>query len=232
MALTMYLIKAPRYQNILTDEYETIPLDDLVLIDKYFFWSMRRAEGKTDAYTLEKWCGIPESKLPHKYVVNYYREFFVEKRFYKEHIGNVSGFSIFTQAARIVKANQVFNWFIQNVMEGKADRDYHEISKAQLEALFDACGKVKAGCLLQEIDGNGENKYIVDEEIGKQHLPLMEETGYFFGPDKYNSIYAMQVINMHVVVKQILDTTDFTKEIVYVNAIWQKADNSQRPLTV
>lgn len=220
MALIMYLTKAPRYQNILTDEYETIPLDDLALIDKYFFWSMRRAEGKTDAYTLEEWCGIPESKLPHKYIINYYREFFTEKRFYKEHIGKVTGLSIFNQAARIVKANQLFSWFIENVMDGKVDKEYYEVTKNQLETLLIACEKVLAGCLLQKINDFGDKHYTVNKEIAKQHLPLMKETGYFFGPDKYNSIYAMQVIGAYDTVKQILDATDFEIETVYFNAIW------------
>ena len=220
MALIMYLTKAPRYQNIYTDEYETIPLDDLALIDKYFFWSMRRAEGKTDAYTLEKWCGIPESKLPHKYVVNYYREFFTEKRFYKEHIGNATGFSIFTQAARIVKANQIFGWFIENVMDGKADKSYHEVTKEQFEKLASACRCVCETITQVRNNESEDVQFMVNEDVAKMYLPTMDNPGLFFGTNQYGNVYATDIIRTLRTVERILRTTDFEKEVIYFNAMW------------
>ena len=220
MALIMYLTKAPRYQNIYTDEYETIPFEDLVLIDKYFFWSMRRAEGKTDAYTLEEWCGTPESKLPHKYVVNYYNQLFTEKRFYKEYVGEVTGFTVFTQVARIVKANQILRWFVENVMSGKMDKEHHEVTKGQLEQLACACRCVRE-TIIQVNNGDSENpQFSVDENVAKQHLPLIETPGLFFGTNQYGAVYAADVIRTLQAVKRILHTTDFEKEVVYFNAIW------------
>ena len=220
MALIMYLTKAPRYQNVLTDEYETIPFEDLALVDKYFFWSMRRAEGKTDACTLEEWCGIPESRLPHKYVVNYYGDFFTQKRFYKEYIGNVTGFSIFTQAARIVKANQIFRWFIENVMEGKADKAYHEITREHLEKLTHACRSVRETINRSSNGDNAEDQFAVDVDIAKQYLPLMDNPGLFFGTNQYGKVYAADIIRTLRAVEHILHTTNFEKETVYFNAIW------------
>lgn len=220
MALIMYLTKAPRYQNIHTNEYETIPLYDLVLIDKYFFWSMCRAEGKTDACTLEEWCGIPESRLPHKYVVNYYREFFTEKRFCKEYIGNATGFSIFSQAARIVKANQIFRWFIENVMDGTADKEYHEVTKGHLEKLVYACKRVRETIIQVRNDDSGDAQFTVNEDIAQQYLPLMDEPGLFFGTNRYGTVYVADIIRTQRAVEQILHTTDFEKETVYFNAIW------------
>ena len=220
MALIMYLTKAPRYQNIYTDEYETIPFEDLVLIDKYFFWSMRRAEGKTDAYTLEEWCGTTKSKLPHKYVINYYRDFFTEKRFYKEHSGNVTGFSIFTQTARIVKANQVFRWFIENVMDGKANQGYHEVTKEQFEKLASACRSVRETIIRVCDDDSEDAQFAVDENIAKLHLPLIEKPGFFFGTNQYGTVYATDIIRTLRAVERILHTTDFEKEVMYFNAPW------------
>jgi len=191
-----------------------------VLIDKYFFWSMRRAERKTDAYTLEEWCGIPESKLPHKYVINYYGDFFTEKRFYKEYSGNVTGFSIFTQTARIVKANQIFRWFIENVMDGKADQNYHEVTKAQFEKLKSACRCVRETIIRVDNDDSENAQFTVDEDVAKQLLPLMDNPGLFFGTNQYGTIYATDIIKTLQATEQILHATDFEKEAIYFNATW------------
>ena len=211
MALIMYLTKAPRYQNIITDEYETVPREDLVLIEKYFNWKRVREEGKYSCDTLEEWCGISENKLPHKYVVNYYRDFYIEKEVYLEYAGDAKIYSMFDRLARFVKFNQIFNWFIKNVMNGKVDKEYYEVSKEQLENLLEVCNKVKDSF----VDGN-----VINEEIAKTLMPLMEQKGYFFGVDDYSEIYASQIIEASGIIKNILETTNFNTETVYFNAIW------------
>lgn len=60
----------------------------------------------------------------------------------------------------------------------------------------------------------------MDELCAKLYLPLMEEQGYFFGTDRYDSVYAANVIDTIHAVKNTLDTTDFEKEAVYFNASW------------
>lgn len=214
MALIMYLTKAPRYQNIVTDEYETIPRDDIVLIDKYFNWKRAKAEGKNSGNTLEEWCGIPESKLASTYVVNHYSNFYDKKNMYHEHMGYIETYSVFDQLARIVKANQIFNWFINNVTNGAIDDNYYDVSKDNLENLLSACNNVINGII------NNDNHLIVDEVIAHEILPIMEQRGLFFGVDSYNEIYAQQVIEVSNIVNHILETTDFEKETVYFNAIW------------
>lgn len=214
MALIMYLTKAPRYQNIITDEYETISRDDIVLIDKYFNWKRAKAEGKDSGNTLEEWCGISEDKLAHKYIVNYYNEFYLKKTVYHEYMGEVETYSIFDQLARMVKANQIFNWFINNVMNNTVDHNYYEVTKENLECLLTACNTV------QNCFDYNDGKYTVNENIAKECLPLMDQRGLFFGTDSYNEVYADQVIETIKIVNNILETTDFEKEVVYFNAIW------------
>lgn len=215
MALIMYLTRAPRYKNIITDEYETIPRDDIMLIEKYYNWKKARAEGKNSGDTLEEWYGVPESKLPHKYIVNYYRDFYTEKNQYVEYIGNTEVYSLFEQLARFVKANQIFNWFIKHVMNDKVDNEYYEVTKEQLESLLEACNRVKDG-----FTNVGENEYVIDEDVAKEFLPLMKDQGYFFGLDEYSSYYAVQVIATIDAINNILATTDFKKQTIYFNAIW------------
>jgi hypothetical protein len=220
MALIMYLTKAPNYQDIITDEYITIPREDIELIDKYFTWGMVRSEGGNAGNTLEEWCGIPASKLPHKYIINHYREFFTMKKFYHEYIGDTKGCTIFDQLARIVKANQIFRWFIENVMDGKPDRQYHEVSARQLFDLLFACKVVRKGFKLIEHDEHYGDKYSVNETVARKYLPLLEEQGYFFGSKDYDINYAAHVLEMIDIIENILKTTDFKKETVYFNATW------------
>ena len=220
MALILYLIKVPRYKNILTDRYETIPIADLSLIDRFCVWKMQKEKGANCGNTFEEWCGIPESKLPHKHIVNYYSDFFTPKRFYKEHIGDVTGYTIFTPCARIVKSNQVFRWFIDYVMCGKPDQEYHEITKDQLADLLYICRRVRKGFVPISDENLHEKKYSVNEELAKQFLPVMDKTGYFFGTTEYDAAYACGVIETLHAVKSIISTTNFEKETVYFNAVW------------
>ena len=220
MALIMYLTKAPRYQNIITDEYETIPRKDIELIDKYFTWQMVRSEGGNAGNSLMEWCGVPKSELPHKYVVNYYNDFFTLKDVYEEYVGQTKVHTIFDQLARLVKANQIFRWFIENVMSNTPDSEYHEVTRDQIVDLLNACKEVRKGFTLIGHDEDLGDEYTVDEEIAKAFLPLMEEQGYFFGTNKYDIHYARHIVEMIDVLENILNTTDFEKETVYFNAIW------------
>ncbi len=215
MALIMYLTKAPRYKNIMTDEYEAIPREDIELIEKYFNWGKAREEGKSKSNTLQEWCGALENQLPHKYIVNYYREFFTEKTIYTEGIGEVKHYGIFDQVGRIVKANQIFNWFIKNVMSNDVSNKYYEVTKDQLKNLLDVCIAIKNTITIIDDD-----EYKVNEEMAKAVLPLLKIQGYFFGTSSYGIVYAKQVLNTIDVITNILETTDFEKETVYFNAIW------------
>lgn len=215
MALIMYLTKAPRYKNIMTDEHETIPREDIELIEKYFNWGKAREEGKSKSNTLQEWCGASESQLPHKYVVNYYREFFAKKKVYIEGVGEVERYGIVDQVGRIVKANQIFNWFINNVMNNDVSNKYYEVTKDQLQNLLDICIAIK-----NTITIINDDEYKVNEEMAKAVLPLLKIQGYFFGTSSYGIVYAKQVLNTIDVIANILETTDFEKETVYFNAIW------------
>lgn len=205
MALIMYLTRAPRYKNIITDEYETIPRKDIALIESYYNWGRAREEGVYSCDTLEEWCGISEKELPHKYIVNYYGDFFERRAWYSEIAGEIEKYTIFEQLARLVKMNQIFNWFIKNVMNNNVNQNYYEVTKDNFKKLLKTLNDVK--------DNFNEN-------IAKDLLPVMDERGYFFGTDKYDDIYIKQVIEVIDVVNNILETTDFEKEIVYLNSIW------------
>lgn len=226
MALIMYLNRAPRYQNSETNEYETIPREDLVLTEEYFNWDRAKYEakhgnGRHYASTLKEWCGLSADNLNNDYI-NYYSDFYTRKKWWSEIAGEVEGYSIFEQVARVVKANQIVEWFVKNVMNGKLNTEYYEVTKNQLYDLFDACIKVKNNCtLLKERQYTYElDEYDVNEEVAKQYLPLMKNKGFFFGTDKYDNMYMHQIDEMIDILRYIFETTDFERQVIYFNAIW------------
>jgi hypothetical protein len=100
------------------------------------------------------------------------------------------------------KANQIHNWFVENVQDGNDDcKDYY-VSRKQLEELRDTCkavllsaklvaGKVVNGQTvtkeggLQDIVEEGET--IEDPSVAQKLLPT--QRGFFFGNTDYNHWY-------------------------------------------
>ena len=70
--------------------------------------------------------------------------------------------AIFEHIARIAKANQIFNWFVKNIMHDSMTTEYYEVSKEQFETLLQICQNVV-------------NDTHVNETVAKELLPLMEE---------------------------------------------------------
>ena len=192
MALIMYFNRAPRYEGITAK--------DIKLVESYYAWKKERAlDGPYSCNTLEEWCGIPESEMPHKYAVNYLLDFMSSKKMYVEGMGEQERESIFEQMGRIANAPHILKWFVDNVMDGNADAEYHEITGDQLSDLFHVC---------VEVDSSGY-------EYAKSTLPLMGEVS----DDAYNDFYMTKVAETKDVLSNILNTTDFEKQTIYFNAI-------------
>ena len=211
MPLIIHFFRVPRYKNIITGEYETIPFEDVRIINKYFDWKRARAEQRVACYSLKAWCGVSEDDMPHKYIVNYYSDFYKPNPVYSDWDGElVEKYSIFEDLARFVKSNQVLNWLINNVPGAKKDGNFHEISEDQVTRL---CGTLKRTrkCLAYV----GDELTVVDVETARELLPVMDEVPLFWGPETYDSIYAEQVVNAYEIIRKILNSTDFKKESIY-----------------
>ena len=215
MALIMHFIRVPRYKDDIKKKYETLPFKDLQIINEYFDWKRLRALGQTNCDSLKDWCGVLEDDMPHKYVVNYYADFYNYRKVYNDYDGSiVETYSIFEDLARFVKANQIFNWLIKNVTDGKIDKDYHEISEDNMKKFYKALKKIRRHATL---DGDG---YHVNEEDAKENVPVMDDPPVFWGVKEYNELYAEQVVKAYELVNKILCTTDFEKESIYFVASW------------
>lgn len=216
MALVIHVIKVPRYRDIMTGEYKTLPFKDVEIINDYFDWKKARTLGTADCDSLREWCGVSESEIPHKYIVNYYSDFYkVGNHVYSDYNGKRKEVqSIFNDLARLPKMNQVLAWLSKNVTDGVIDKEYHEIPKDKMIELVNAIKEVYT-----KISKEGDKYKVDDEDTAKKYLPVMENAPNFWGPTDYNEAYAEQVVKAYNVFTRILNGTNFDKETIYFYAI-------------
>lgn len=119
------------------------------------------------------------------------------------------------------KANQIHNWFIENVV---GDNEWHgdgvSVSREQMEDLLGLCEKVLASSeLVEGMVKNGQRstkngwedimekgKYIKDPSVAKELLPNTE--GFFFGSQEYNEWYYKDIEYTAKLIKEALAEND------------------------
>lgn len=103
------------------------------------------------------------------------------------------------------KANQIHNWFVENVQNGEDDCKEYYVSKDNLNKLLELCKKIK-------------NKELDPEEA----LPTQE--GFFFGSTEYDEYYMDDIDNTISIIEDIFtnylnEDGDLTGSIYY-NSSW------------
>jgi len=83
------------------------------------------------------------------------------------------------------KANQIHNWFVQNVQNGVDECQNSYVSREKLEELLDVCTKV-----------------IADNTLAETLLP--SASGFFFGGTEYDEWYYQDVTNTIEYLTEIL----------------------------
>lgn len=226
MGLDMYLNRMPRYKNTTASEVSAI--------ENYFDWLKAKEEGSKYAdCTLKEWCGIDESELPSKDVIEFYKPFY-KKRYSAWDTRHEYGYSrIMEQVGYWRKANQIHNWFVTNVQDGDDDCDYHhECTKEILEELLDTCHKVLKSCVMtvgkvqngeRLIDGEWvpiyENgKVVIDSSVAEELLPATD--GFFFGGTNYDEYYVNDIADTIKILEKVLATTDFETQAIYYVSSW------------
>lgn len=221
MGLDMYLDKVKRVDGA--------TIKDIKILDKYFGWLERPEKYKYSS--MERWCGTPKSKVPMDLVGEYKSEYRTryccwdeDKRFGMK--------SLMENVAYWRKANQIHNWFVENVQDGVDDCGAYEVTKEQLEALLADCLAVQKASKL--VKGNVTNGYsfkdgkmirneeqgyvIADPSVAEDLLPTTD--GFFFGSTDYDQWY-MQDINYTVeTLTTILKDDDFDSHMLVYAASW------------
>lgn len=137
------------------------------------------------------------------------------------------------------KANQIHNWFVENVQHGNDDCGDYEVEVEQLVELRDVCEKVIAASRLVKgtvMNGyvNGEPNYqegrvIEDATVAKELLPTAE--GFFFGSTEYNEWYLDDVYRTRDGIDAILANIEPYEQHSVAGIVWdswrEKGDSDE-----
>lgn len=106
--------------------------------------------------------------------------------------------SITEQVGYWRKANQIHNWFVNKVQEGKDDCNEYYVTLDQLKQLLEDCKKVK------------EN-----QSVAAEVLPT--KAGFFFGGTDYDEYYMDDIDTTIEIIEAILaeDNTDYDISFYY-----------------
>ena len=107
--------------------------------------------------------------------------------------------SIFTEVAYWRKFNALHGWFVKNCQNGVDDCGYYEVTKEDLEKLL---------LVLEYVEQNRDPD------------PLLPVSGFFFGSTEISDWYWEDVKNTIPKIKEILETTDFQKNMLAYHSSW------------
>ena len=226
MGLDMYLNRMPRYKDTTIREIDAI--------EWYLNWQKSKSDSSEYAdCTLKEWCGIDESELPSKEIIDYYKQFYNERYYAWDDEHKYGHYCIIEQVGYWRKANQIHNWFIEHVQDGEDDCCYHnEVTKEVLEELLDTCEVVLASCELvpakikngYTYNENGrvynyvDGMIVKDPSVAERLLPSC--SGFFFGGTDYDEYYINDIKYTIDIVTKVLETTNFEKEMIYYVSSW------------
>ena len=209
MGLDSYLYRMPRYKDA--------TVYDVHAIEEYLNWQRKKAEGNeyANCNTLKEWCGIDDNQLPKKEVIEYYKQFYT-KCYSDWDIEHKYGwYSIMKQVGYWRKANEIHNWFVENVQDGEDDCDYHnECTMEILEDLLHTCKTVLDSCATTYRDG----QVVIDSSVAEELLPRCR--GFFFGGDGYDEYYVSDIVDTIKILEDVLATTDFETQMVFYISSW------------
>lgn len=208
MPIISYFMKVPRYKDT--------TLEDIDKLQKYYSWENYKKSNPS--CTLEEWCSLSEDNLPSKDVVDFYRQHY-EKRFaHDELLGGGEYYTIYTELARTIGANQIFYWLVDNVIGKDHNEEWHEITREQLIELYHTCRKVKVNYIGK--DEYGYDQYDVNEETANKFLPASPKGNNCIA-EEYNSEYARSLVDTFIKIAEILERVNFDEYAVYYRANYQ-----------
>ena len=191
MGLDQYLNRMPRYKRATAK--------DVSAVGNYFKWVDYNSRNSTRC-TFKEWCGI--AKTPQQSIIDFYKPYYTMKYSHWDTEHEYGYMGVMEQVGYWRKANQIHQWFVDNVQDGEDDCDYHnEVTKECLEDLL---------CICQQVLDNHDLAY--------ELLPT--QSGFFFGGTEYDEYYFDDIKDTIEIIKNVLETTDFDKEMIYYVSSW------------
>ena len=148
-------------------------------------------------------------------MIEYYKQFYTKcySDWDTEH--KYGWYSIMKQVGYWRKANEIHNWFVENVQDGEDDCDYHnECTREILEDLLHTCKTVLDSCATTYRDG----QVVIDSSVAEELLPRCR--GFFFGGDGYDEYYVSDIVDTIKILEDVLATTDFETQMVFYISSW------------
>ena len=222
MGLDMYLERAKRIDNA--------TVKDITAINGYLDWTCR--DEKYKDCSMDEWNGTNPDDVKHDLVEKYITDF-THKYSYWDTNHEYGHLDLWEGVGYWRKANQIHNWFVENVQNGVDDCGCYEVTKEQLEELLKTCRIVKASSEMTDgqiwtgttyhPDGTTEvhmdpGKVVVDTTIAEKLLPTT--SGFFFGGTDYDEWYMRDIDDTINILSDVLATTDFDHQVVAYQSSW------------
>lgn len=224
MGLDMYLKRMPRHRGATADDVDAV--------EDYLDWLRAKADdSKYSDCTFTKWCG--RKKTPSKSDLEFYAPYY--KAYYSEYDEEhkYPWMRIAEHVGYWRKANQIHNWFVENIQDGVDDCNYHrEVTEEDLEELLDLCKRVLNSC--EMASGQIQNgyqyangvmspimeygHYVKDSSVAEELLPTT--SGCFFGGTNYDQYYVEDIKNTIDIITKVLETTNFDTQMIYYVSSW------------
>jgi hypothetical protein len=224
MGLDMYLNRMPRYKGATAR--------DVSKVEHYMDWLKAKASGSEHAQcTFKEWCGYDRAPSTDylNFYSDYYHVYYSDWDTEKKHPWT----TIMEQVGYWRKANQIHNWFVENIQDGVDDCCYHrEVTEEDLMELLDVCKRVLDGCelVVGEVCNGYKyedgirvpimeiGKYVKDSSVAEELLP--STSGFFFGNTEYNEWYVEDIEDTIHILQKVLETTDFETQMIYYCSSW------------
>lgn len=101
-----------------------------------------------------------------------------------------------TQVGYWRKANQIHQWFVNNVQAGEDDCGSYDVDPDTLKSLFDLCKEI-----------------IQDQTKAEELLPTAR--GFFFGGEEYNEWYFQDIEETIKILKPLMKNNAFQGDLQY-----------------
>lgn len=99
------------------------------------------------------------------------------------------------------KANQIHNWFVENVQDGTDDCGTYDVSEDNLIELLKLCKEVLA-----------------NKEKAPELLP--SSSGFFFGSTEYDEWYFKDLEDTIIIIEEVLAETNFGVQYIKYASSW------------
>lgn len=110
-------------------------------------------------------------------------------------------FRIYEQVGYLRKANQIHNWLVKNIQDGKDECQSTIFTRDKILKLKHTC-------------------HAVMNNILDAPSMLPTQKGFFFGSTDYDVDYVQDIKDTYEICEKILKTTDFEKQVIVYHASW------------